>query len=334
HGLSCLCPRWHFSLERKVLYWVEVASQQQTSCHRVTSEVIPTAPPCWLLLVDPADRYGGRARDGPVRRSISLSAADSSHGPPSPDSSIRSTASPVLNQQKRSMVIFNNMKNELEAARRKLAALVHPLNRAAVESRVPVPQPLPQRPHTSRGVRFRPAPDASQLGTLVPSPPAAPMPPIKWHKPTVPSLSPYACLPPASAPAQPLSSCRSQPDPAADLLSALSQEERDLIEPVIALGYPTHKAILTLQKTGRQSLSQFLSYLSACDRLLKQGYEEGQVEEAMEMFQYSEKKAAEFLHLLSQFNDMGFQQNEIKEVLLLCGNQREKALEELVMKAQ
>ncbi|KAI1235235.1 hypothetical protein IHE44_0002875 [Lamprotornis superbus] len=75
---------------------------------------------------------------------------------------------------------------------------------------------------------------------------------------------------------------------------------------------------------------RFLSYLGACDRLLKQGYEEGQVEEAMEMFQYSEKKAAEFLHLLAQFNDMGFQQNEIKEVLLLCGNQRERALEELL----
>lgn len=45
-------------------------------------------------------------------------------------------------------------------------------------------------------------------------------------------------------------------------------------------------------------------------------------------------QAAEFLHLLAQFNDMGFQQNEIKEVLLLCGNQREKALEELVMKTQ
>ncbi|KAM8997986.1 ubiquitin-associated protein 1-like isoform 2-T2 [Ara ararauna] len=396
---------YDFSLERKVLYWVEVASQQQTSRHRVTSEVVPTAPPCWLLLVDPADRYGGRARDRPVRRSISLSAADDSHGPakgrgalsdtesetwyseedeyseddeysstsweesdkdeknsrrrnagrsgapcpgfyqtrpktspgllePSPQSIVHNTASPVLSKQKRSVVIFNNMKNELEAARRKLAALVHPLNRAAVESRVPVPQPLPQRPHTSRSVRFRPAPDVSPPGTLMPSPPAAPIPPIKRHKPTVPSLSPYACLPPASAPARPLSSCRSQPDPATDLLSALSQEERDLIEPVIALGYPTHKAILTLQKTGRQSLSQFLSYLSACDRLLKQGYEEGQVEEAMEMFQYSEKQAAEFLRLLSQFNDMGFQQNEIKEVLLLCGNQREKALEELVMKAQ
>lgn len=39
-------------------------------------------------------------------------------------------------------------------------------------------------------------------------------------------------------------------------------------------------------------LFQFLGYLRACDRLLKQGYEEGQVEEAMEMFQYSEKKVS------------------------------------------
>ncbi|XP_008504377.2 ubiquitin-associated protein 1-like [Calypte anna] len=392
-----------FSLERKVLYWVEVASQQQTPGHRVTSEVVPTAPPCWLLLVDPTESCGSRARDGAVRRSVSMSAADDgSYGhtkgrgvlsdtesetwhsdedgyleddeysstsweesekddrfsrrrssgrvvplrpgfyqtrpktspgllePPLENNS-HNSASPEQSKQRRSMVIFNNMKNELEAARRKLAALVHPLNRASSESRrISV---LPQRPSTSCSTKHEPRPGTSPLGTLVPTPPAR-IPPIKQHKPTVPSLSPYTCLPPASTPARPLSCHRSQPDSAADLLSALSQEERDLIEPVTALGYPTRKAILTLQKTGKQSLSQFLSYLSACDRLLKQGYEEGQVEEAMEMFQYSEKKAAEFLHLLSQFNDMGFQQNEIKEVLLLCGNQREKALEELVMKAQ
>ncbi|XP_063268886.1 ubiquitin-associated protein 1-like isoform X1 [Prinia subflava] len=395
-----------FSLERKVLYWVEVASQQQTCRHRVTSEVVPTAPPCWLLLVDPADSYAGRGRDGAVRRSISLSAAHGSHGhakgraalsdtesdtwhseegeysddeysstsweendrdetllsrrrssgrsvssrpgsyqirpktspgllEPSPENNVHSPASPDPSKQRRSMVIFNNMKNELEAARRKLAALVPPLNRAAAGGRgIPMPRLLPQCPGTNRSVKYGAELGVSQQGTVVPTPPAtaAPIPPITQHKPTVPSLSPYTCLPPACTPGRPLSCHRSQPDSSADLLSALSQEERDLIEPVIALGYPTQKAILTLQKTGRQSLSQFLSYLGACDRLLKQGYEEGQVEEAMEMFQYSEKKAAEFLHLLAQFNDMGFQQNEIKEVLLLCGNQRERALEELVMK--
>lgn len=48
---------------------------------------------------------------------------------------------------------------------------------------------------------------------------------------------------------------RSYPD-SDDLLSALSQEEQDLIGPVVALGYPMHRAIAALQKTGRQSLSQ------------------------------------------------------------------------------
>ncbi|KFZ69189.1 hypothetical protein N338_10205, partial [Podiceps cristatus] len=108
---------------------------------------------------------------------------------PSPENSSRSPVSPNPSKQRRSMVIFNNMKNELEAARRKLAALVHPLNRDAVESRgVPVPRPLPQHPRTSRSVKYGLAPDVSQLGTLVPAPPAvaAPIPPIKRHKPTVP----------------------------------------------------------------------------------------------------------------------------------------------------
>ncbi|XP_035191963.1 ubiquitin-associated protein 1-like [Oxyura jamaicensis] len=383
-----------FSLERKVLYWLEAASQHQTSRHRLTADTVPTAPPCWLLLVDPAEgreTAGGRARDGAVRRCISLNAADQGRGRASDTESeaarpeedgyleddeysstsweendrdenvfrrrnqhvfqqIRPKTSPGLlepppengykaasldtGKQRRSLVLFNNMKNELEAARRKLAALVHPLNRATAESGgVPEPPALTQRSRNNRSLKYGPAAAVSCAGGLVPAPPpgpAAPMPPIRKHKPTVPSLSPYTCLPPA----RPLASRKTKPDSAADLLAALSQEERDLIEPVIALGYPARKAILTLQKTGRQSLGQFLGYLRACDRLLKQGYEEGQVEEAMEMFQYSEKKAAEFLHLLAQFNDMGFQQNEIKEVLLLCGNQRDKALEELMMKRQ
>ncbi|NXA62303.1 UBA1L protein, partial [Mohoua ochrocephala] len=258
-----------FSLERKVLYWVEVASQQQTSRHRVTSEVVPTAPPCWLLLVDPADNYDERllSRRRSSGRSVSSRPGFYQIRPktspgllePSPENNVNSPASPDPSKQRRSMVIFNNMKNELEAARRKLAALVHPLNRAATGSRgIPVPRLLPQCPGTNRGIKYGPGPDVSQVGNFVPTPPAtaAPIPPIKRHKPTVPSLSPYTCLPPASTPGRPLSSHRSQPDSSADLLSALSQEERDLIEPVIALGYPTHKAILTLQKTGRQSLSQ------------------------------------------------------------------------------
>nr|XP_009679861.1 PREDICTED: ubiquitin-associated protein 1-like [Struthio camelus australis] len=267
---------------------------------------------------------------------------------PTLENGYRRPASPDPARQRRSMVIFNNMKNELEGARRKLAALVHPLNRAYMEKKQACTlSSLHQRSRSSRNFKYRSASDTSWPGTLTPTPPAPPccgprapssaasIPPIKKHKPTVASLSPYACLPPASAPARPLSSHRAHPDSAADLLSALSQEERDLIEPVIALGYPARKAILTLQKTGKQSLSQVGG---AAVALLK-CYGKHSVKSNRTCLKKQRDKiaplsssfflqAAEFLHLLAQFNDMGFQQNEIKEVLLLCENHREKALEE------
>ncbi|RXM92954.1 Programmed cell death protein 7 [Acipenser ruthenus] len=47
-----------------------------------------------------------------------------------------------------------------------------------------------------------------------------------------------------------------------------------------------------------------------------------------------ETQAAEFLNLLTQFHEMGFQQNEIKEVLLVHENHRERALEELMMRVE
>ncbi|XP_054858263.1 ubiquitin-associated protein 1-like [Eublepharis macularius] len=395
-----------FSLEKKVLYWIESASRQDTPWYEVTTDVVPTAPPCWLLLVDSKESSpkatGIRMQDvSPVRRCVSLDGEDegqriarvnrdccseededsTGEGPSSATSTesnleecpvsdaghvpshlprflsppqqrpqtspVPSTApfegscpKPALLKQSRSLLLFNNVKNELERVKGKLAAFVNQsLTEPSLASRA---FSLHQRSRNSRKLRYRSASDASLVGTLRPTPPSTPccsprprssaglIPPIQKHKPTVASLSPYSCLPPPPGAQQSLGSHRSHPDSTADLLEALSQEERDLIEPVLALGYPIRRAILALQKTGRQSLGQFLSYLSACDKLLKQGYEEAEVEEAMEMFQNSEKVAAEYLHLLAQFNDMGFQQADIKEVLLLCENQGDNALEELM----
>ncbi|MBN3294326.1 UBA1L protein, partial [Polypterus senegalus] len=119
-------------------------------------------------------------------------------------------------------------------------------------------------------------------------------------------------------------------DTSADLLLALSKEEQDLLKPVLELSYPMSRAIRALQKIGRQSSAQILSYLMACDRFCKQGYEESLVEEALEMFQYCEIKVDEFLHLVTEFTEMGFPLNAVKEVLLVHENHSEKALEELV----
>ncbi|KAK9971366.1 hypothetical protein ABG768_024736 [Culter alburnus] len=132
------------------------------------------------------------------------------------------------------------------------------------------------------------------------------------------------------APSRPLNSHAAVLDSSVELLSALSPEERELLAAVTEQGYPLRTAIIALQKTGQQSPEQILSYLVACDRLCELGYDEAQVEEALEMFQNCETKAEEFLHLLAQFNEMGFQQNAIKEVLLVHENHRERALEELM----
>ncbi|XP_038557998.1 ubiquitin-associated protein 1-like [Micropterus salmoides] len=145
------------------------------------------------------------------------------------------------------------------------------------------------------------------------------------------SLSPDPCRTP-SATSPCLGLLSSSLDSSAELLSALSAEERELLGAITARGYPLRTAIIALQKAGQQTPDQILSYLVACDHLCQLGYDMAQVEEALEMFQNCETKAEEFLHLLSQFNEMGFQQSAIKEVLLVHENHRERALEELMMR--
>lgn len=203
-------------------------------------------------------------------------------------------ASPGPGRSRCSPDVLRGVRSELAGgARRRLSE-----NRLAARPRAL----LPRIRHRALSLRPCPAPPPGPAPPppSVPAPPPRPstagaMPPLRSHKPTVASLSPYTCLPPPGRMPQPLSTHRSHPD-SADLLSALSQEEQDLIGPVVALGYPLHRAIRALQKTGRQSLSQ----------------------------------AGEFLHLWEQFSDMGFQQERIKEVLLVHGNRCEQALEELV----
>ncbi|XP_078007750.1 ubiquitin-associated protein 1-like [Phascolarctos cinereus] len=322
-----------FSLERKVLYWLEAATRQEMSWGN-EAPGMATAPPCWLLLVDSLDTSSAaeaeQQEDG-EKNSTQLGSWKCYTSSP---------GSPSLGHRRRSLDIFHNVKNELEGVRRRLSLLLPPLSRAASPERRLAAKSLALY-HRFRNNRTMTS-TAPVLDVPPPAPPTTPprpstagcIPPIWSHKPTVPSLSPYSCLPPCPGTPSPLSSDNSHPDSTADLLSALSQEERDLIEPVLALGYPLRRAVLALQRTGRQSLSQFLSYLSTCDRLVKQGYSESLVEESMEMFQYSESKASEFLHLWEQFSDMGFQQDRIKEVLLLHENHREHALEELMTRAQ
>ncbi|XP_006243359.1 ubiquitin-associated protein 1-like [Rattus norvegicus] len=340
---------YDFSLEKKALFWVEAAVRG--SCpHQCNDLGIASAPPAWFLLVnpnysqvpapaeirdpetgqqEPPEEEDEEEEETEEKRDEEEASSTSEEGM---DSSSPQPGSPT-SHRRCSLDVLRNMRSELADARRRLSesrlatsprALLHRFRAHRTLSLSASPAPTPG-----------PALQPPNVSELPPRPSTAgAMPPLRSHKPTVASLSPYTCLPPLRETPQPLASCRLHPDSAPDLLSALTKEEQDLIRPVVALGYPLGRAIVALQKTGRQSLSQFLGYLSACERLLRQGYDEALVDEAMEMFQFSEHQAGEFLRLWQQFSDMGFQQDRIKEVLLVHGNQREQALEELVACAQ
>nr|XP_045016436.1 ubiquitin-associated protein 1-like [Jaculus jaculus] len=344
-----------FSLERKALFWVEAVTREPCPDH-CGDPGAASAPPAWLLLVSPEDEHRlapapaqvkgpepgpqespqeeeeaeEEMEDGDEEDATPASEEELDSSSPQPSS----PSSPNPGRRRSSLDLLRSVRSELAGAGRRLSG-------SGLAAR---PRALLRRFRRQRALSLSaaPAPPATPgPGPAPPSPgaPARPstagaMPPLRSHKPTVASLSPYTCLPPLGGTPQPLDPHRSHPDSAADLLSALSQEEQDLIGPVVALGYPLGRAIVALQKTGRQSLSQFLRYLSARERLLQRGHEEALVDEAMEMFQFSESQAGEFLRLWEQFSDMGFQPHRIKEVLLVHGNHREQALEELVACAQ
>ncbi|KAL6092638.1 hypothetical protein STEG23_006440 [Scotinomys teguina] len=343
---------YDFSLERKALFWVEAAVRGPCPL-QWNDPGIASAPPAWFLLVsqnyslvpapaevrgpedglqEPPEEEEEEEEEEEDREEKRDEEDASSASEEEMDSSSPQPGSPT-GHRRCSLDVLRSMRSELAGARRRFS-----------ESRLATcPRALLHRfrgHHTlSRSSSLAPAPGLAPQPPSIPELPPRPstadvMPPLRSHKPTVASLSPYSCLPPLSGTPQPLDSYRLHPDSATDLLSALTKEEQDLIGPVVALGYPLGRAIVALQKTGRQSLSQFLGYLSACERLLQQGYDEALVDEAMEMFQFSEHQAGEFLHLCQQFSDMGFQQDRIKEVLLVHGNRREQALEELVACAQ
>lgn len=117
-----------------------------------------------------------------------------------------------------------------------------------------------------------------------------------------------------------------------ELLKALSSSERQCAETIVSMGYSYEHVMRAMQKQG-QNVEQVLEYLFIHSQLCEKGFDPLLVDEALEMYQCSEEKTMLFLQLMSKFKEMGFEQKEIKEVLLLHNNDQDKALEELMTRA-
>ncbi|XP_069780267.1 ubiquitin-associated protein 1 isoform X2 [Narcine bancroftii] len=117
-----------------------------------------------------------------------------------------------------------------------------------------------------------------------------------------------------------------------DPLQALTPSERQCAETIVSMGYSCENVIKAMQKRG-ENIEQVLDYLFVHGRLCDQGFEPILVDEGLEINHCSEPKTLEFLHLMSKFREMGFEQGAIKEVLVFHNNDQEKALEDLMTRA-
>ncbi|XDV53349.1 hypothetical protein PO909_021868 [Leuciscus waleckii] len=354
--------KYSFSLEKRIMAIVEEQQRENRKATKAPPSVSPTCPPYWLMFNSPQESRLVRLRSaefwevGPRPRSQSLSAADSrklrpqrtvqfliadtdgeggygedDEGSSTEEDDARSKERPKssgsqclrcsVRQTQRGSTPRPAPSCTLQKARPNSASSLKDI-------RKPVPLSLSQTPqgspHSSRAPRRKPVVTRtsrrSNSNTLL------------QPRPSSAGQLPSARLQPASHGVRPRTSTGLKDAPP-DLLCALSQEERDLLEAVTQQGYTLRTAILALQRTGPKSPDQILRYLTSCDRLCRLGYEKTQVEEALEMFQNCESKASEFLFLLAQFCEMGFQQSTIKEVLLVHENHKERALEELMTRS-
>ncbi|XP_021092729.1 ubiquitin-associated protein 1-like isoform X2 [Heterocephalus glaber] len=265
-----------FSLERKALFCTEAAIRGHGP-YQCGALGAASAPPAWLLLLSPDSGLAPPlAEPGPqeppgdeqeAAAGEEKDASSASEGERDPGSS--RPGSPATPEPARRRSLLGRLSGSSLAARPRALLRSFRGHHARSLCGAPAPpEPAPQPPPPAPALPPRPAT-------------AGAMAPLRSHKPTVSSLSPYTCLPPLRGTPQPLNSYRSHPDSAADLLSALSQEEQELIGPVVALGYPLGRTIVALQKTGRQSLSQkeLRKQLERKREKLKREEEEEKIEE-------------------------------------------------------
>ncbi|XP_073688382.1 ubiquitin-associated protein 1-like [Garra rufa] len=354
--------KYSFSLEKKILAAWEEQQRKNRKAKKAPQSVCPTCPPYWLMFSSPQQNRRVHLRSaelwelGPRPRSLSLNAADLRKLRPlravqfliadtdceggygedeessSEDDDVRSNERPKSSGPQCLRISAGHTQRG-STPRPAPSGTLHKTRPSSASSvkdiRKSIPPGLSQTPqgspHGSRAPRRKPGITRTSgrrnLHTILQPRPssAGPLPSTRPQKP-----SSHGVRPRTSAGLQ---------DAPADLLCALSQEERDLLEAVTRHGYTLCTAILALQRTGPKSPDQILSYLMSCERLCRLGYEKTQVEDALEMFQNCETKASEFLFLLAQFCEMGFQPSTIKEVLLVHENHKEKALEELMTRS-
>lgn len=102
-----------------------------------------------------------------------------------------------------------------------------------------------------------------------------------------------------------------------------------VVKHITDMGFPKSRVIRAVQKLGADG-KKVVEHLCSVQSLVEKGYKAEQAETALHLHDQSESRALQFLELVAQFRDLGFDEEIVKEALLRTNNDRDRALDFLV----
>ncbi|XP_050400679.1 ubiquitin-associated protein 1 [Patella vulgata] len=163
-----------------------------------------------------------------------------------------------------------------------------------------------------------------------------PLPPIPSSKPNPVSSSvpdSIFCTQPIPSP-KPVTSvkddiCPPKSPPETDPYSALSLPDQQFVRKFGLMGFPRARVSRAVAKLG-QDEKEVIDHLCHVDNLVGKGYHPIKSESALFLFENNIDKARNYIDSYSQFQELGFHADKIREALIKHNADRDKALDELM----
>lgn len=113
------------------------------------------------------------------------------------------------------------------------------------------------------------------------------------------------------------------------VLSGSDADNLALINHIADMGFPKSRVVRAIQKLGADD-KKLVEHLCMVQSFIEAGHSAQDAEMSLFLHDHNEIEAKTYLELMSQFKDLGFEEDRIKNALLQSKNDRDKTLDILV----
>ncbi|XP_076304896.1 ubiquitin-associated protein 1 [Tachypleus tridentatus] len=110
----------------------------------------------------------------------------------------------------------------------------------------------------------------------------------------------------------------------------LRTEEKYLVDTICDMGFPQDMVSRAVKHLGNND-KKVVDHLCQVQALVEKGYDGTEAETALHLHDYRVEEAVKYLDLMNQFSVLGFEKDAIKKALIRQKNDRDKALDALLL---